>query len=115
MWRCVSCCRDGSGQPFSIVLRGAATDLPQGHLCLPSVLGVSPSWAQTAGKLVVTHLTPCPLVMWCSAAVDVLFLIDGSHSVGKGSFERAKHFAIRVCDALDINPKRVSTVLLSFY
>lgn len=40
--------------------------------------------------------------------MDVLFLIDGSHSIGKGSFERAKHFAITVCDALDINPERVS-------
>ena len=49
-----------------------------------------------------------PLVMWCSAAVDVLFLMDGSHSVGKGSFERSKHFAITVCDALDINPRKVS-------
>lgn len=51
--------------------------------------------------------------MWCSAAVDVLFLIDGSHSIGKGSFERAKHFAITVCDALDINPERVSARLNS--
>lgn len=53
-----------------------------------------------------------PLVMQCSAAVDLLFLIDGSHSVGKGSFERSKHFAITVCDALDINPERVSASLI---
>lgn len=46
--------------------------------------------------------------MWCSAAVDILFLFDGSHSVGKGGFERSKHFAITVCDALDISPGRVS-------
>lgn len=50
--------------------------------------------------------------MQCSAAVDLLFLIDGSHSVGKGSFERSKHFAITVCDALDINPERVSASLI---
>lgn len=56
---------------------------------------------------------PLP-VMWCSAAVDVLFLIDGSHSIGKGSFERAKHFAITVCDALDVNPERVSASLAVF-
>ena len=54
------------------------------------------------------------LVMQCSAAVDILFLIDGSHSVGKGSFERSKHFAIMVCDALDINPERVSASLVIF-
>lgn len=59
----------------------------------------------------MAHLSPSPLVMWCSAAVDILFLIDGSHSIGKGSFERAKHFAITVCDALDINPERVSACL----
>lgn len=52
--------------------------------------------------------------MWCSAAVDVLFLLDGSHSIGKGSFERAKHFAITVCDALDISPDRVSASLAAF-
>lgn len=52
-------------------------------------------------------------VMWCSAAVDILFLLDGSHSVGKGSFERSKHFAMTVCDALDISPGRVSTRVLS--
>lgn len=56
---------------------------------------------------------PVPLspAVWCSAAVDVLFLIDGSHSIGKGSFERAKHFAITVCATLDINPERVSASL----
>lgn len=43
--------------------------------------------------------------------MDVLFLMDGSHSIGKGSFERAKHFAVTVCDALDINPERVSARL----
>ncbi|XP_027448303.2 von Willebrand factor A domain-containing protein 2 isoform X2 [Zalophus californianus] len=53
-------------------------------------------------------------VMQCSAAVDVLFLIDGSHSVGKRSFERSKHFAIMVCDALDINPERVRVGALQF-
>ncbi|XP_046504798.1 von Willebrand factor A domain-containing protein 2 isoform X3 [Equus quagga] len=54
------------------------------------------------------------LVMWCSAAVDILFLMDGSHSVGKGSFERSKHFAITVCDALDINLKRVRVGAFQF-
>lgn len=60
------------------------------------------------GSWLSLMLPHSPLVMWCSAAVDVLFLMDGSHSVGKGSFERSKHFAITVCDALDINPRKVS-------
>ncbi|KAM9052446.1 LOW QUALITY PROTEIN: von Willebrand factor A domain-containing protein 2 [Megaptera novaeangliae] len=56
---------------------------------------------ETIGKISVTSK-----MTWCSATADVLFLIDG-HSIGKGSFERSKHFAITVCDALDINPRRV--------
>lgn len=48
------------------------------------------------------------LVMQCSASLDVLFLLDGSYSIGKGSFERSKHFAGKLCDALDIHPDRVS-------
>lgn len=66
------------------------------------------------GSWLSLMLPHSPLVMWCSAAVDVLFLMDGSHSVGKGSFERSKHFAITVCDALDINPRKVSLILIVF-
>ncbi|XP_036121813.1 von Willebrand factor A domain-containing protein 2 [Molossus molossus] len=64
---------------------------------------------ETLGKI-----SAASKIMWCSAAVDVLFLIDGSHSIGKGSFERAKHFAITVCDALDINPERVRVGAVQF-
>lgn len=52
-----------------------------------------------------------PLVMQCSAPVDILFLLDGSYSIGKGSFERSKHFASKLCDALDINSDRVSVAV----
>lgn len=45
--------------------------------------------------------------MQCSAAMDILFLMDGSYSVGKGSFERSKHYAIKLCQALDIRPDKV--------
>lgn len=45
--------------------------------------------------------------MQCSAAMDILFLMDGSYSVGKGSFERSKHYAIKLCQALDIGPDKV--------
>lgn len=54
------------------------------------------------------------LVMQCSASLDVLFLLDGSYSIGKGSFERSKHFAGKLCDALDIHPDRVSVRNVSF-
>jgi len=54
------------------------------------------------------------LVMQCSAAVDVLLLLDGSYSIGKGSFERSKLFAGKLCDALDIHPDRVSVRSISF-
>lgn len=46
-------------------------------------------------------------VMQCSAAMDILFLMDGSYSVGKGSFERSKHYAVKLCQALDIRPDKV--------
>lgn len=46
-------------------------------------------------------------VMQCSTAMDVLFLMDGSYSVGKGSFERSKHYAVKLCQALDIGPDKV--------
>lgn len=47
-------------------------------------------------------------VMNCSAPVDILFLLDGTYSIGKGSFERSKYLAMKLCDALDISPEKVS-------
>ncbi|XP_032137594.1 von Willebrand factor A domain-containing protein 2 isoform X2 [Sapajus apella] len=64
---------------------------------------------ETIGKI-----SAASKMMWCSAAVDILFLLDGSHSIGKGSFERSKHFAITVCDALDISPERVRVGAFQF-
>ncbi|EPY82173.1 tudor domain-containing protein 1 [Camelus ferus] len=64
---------------------------------------------ETIGKI-----SAASKMMWCSAVVDILFLIDGSHSVGKGSFERSKHFAITVCDALDINLRKVRVGAVQF-
>ncbi|XP_036295006.1 von Willebrand factor A domain-containing protein 2 [Pipistrellus kuhlii] len=86
-------------------------------LCICMLAGVPPSLPlqevhmsrETLGKIAAASKTA-----WCSAAVDVLFLMDGSHSIGKGSFERAKHFAITVCDALDINPERVRVGAVQF-
>ncbi|XP_042364053.1 von Willebrand factor A domain-containing protein 2 [Plectropomus leopardus] len=53
-------------------------------------------------------------MMMCSAAMDILFLMDGSYSVGKGSFERCKHYAIKLCQALDIGPDKVRVGLIQF-
>ncbi|KAM6184133.1 von Willebrand factor A domain-containing protein 2 [Erethizon dorsatum] len=64
---------------------------------------------ETIGKIAAASK-----MMWCSAAMDILFLLDGSHSIGKGSFERSKHFAITVCDALDISPDRVRVGAFQF-
>ncbi|NWS18764.1 VWA2 protein, partial [Pachyramphus minor] len=52
--------------------------------------------------------------MQCSASLDVLFLLDGSYSIGKGSFERSKYFAGKLCDALDIHPDRVRVGMIQF-
>ncbi|XP_041671865.1 von Willebrand factor A domain-containing protein 2 isoform X2 [Cheilinus undulatus] len=53
-------------------------------------------------------------MMQCSAAMDILFLMDGSYSVGKGSFERSKHYAIKLSQALDISPDKVRVGLIQF-
>ncbi|XP_078400750.1 von Willebrand factor A domain-containing protein 2-like [Cetorhinus maximus] len=50
----------------------------------------------------------------CSSAIDILLVMDGSHSIGKGSFERSKHFAVKLCDILDINPDRVRVGVIQF-
>uniref|UniRef100_G3T7T0 von Willebrand factor A domain containing 2 n=1 Tax=Loxodonta africana TaxID=9785 RepID=G3T7T0_LOXAF len=64
---------------------------------------------ETIGKI-----SAASKMMQCSAAVDILFLLDGSHSIGKRSFERSKHFAITVCDALDVSPERVRVGAFQF-
>ncbi|XP_059180352.1 von Willebrand factor A domain-containing protein 2 [Centropristis striata] len=53
-------------------------------------------------------------MMQCSAAMDILFLMDGSYSVGKGSFERSKHYALKLCQALDIAPDKARVGLIQF-
>lgn len=64
---------------------------------------------ETIGKI-----SAASKMMRCSAAMDILFLLDGSHSVGKASFERSKRFAITVCDALDISQERVRVGAMQF-
>ncbi|XP_013013597.1 von Willebrand factor A domain-containing protein 2 [Cavia porcellus] len=67
-----------------------------------------------ASRETIGKIAAASKMMWCSAALDILFLLDGSHSVGKGSFERSKHFAITVCDALDIGLERVRVGAFQF-
>ncbi|XP_007259332.3 von Willebrand factor A domain-containing protein 2 [Astyanax mexicanus] len=53
-------------------------------------------------------------MMKCSAAMDVLFLMDGSYSVGKGGFERSRHCVLKLCEALDVGPDTVRVGVLVF-
>ncbi|XP_063818617.1 von Willebrand factor A domain-containing protein 2 [Pseudophryne corroboree] len=52
--------------------------------------------------------------MFCSAPLDVLLLLDGSNSIGKGSFERSKHFAVKLCDALDVGAEQVRVGVIQY-
>lgn len=52
-------------------------------------------------------------VMQCSAALDILFVMDSSYSVGKGGFERSRHYVLKLCEALDISPDKVGTHLIN--
>ncbi|KAM4715806.1 von Willebrand factor A domain-containing protein 2 isoform 2-T2 [Anableps anableps] len=53
-------------------------------------------------------------MMQCSAVIDILFLMDGSYSIGKGTFERSKHYAVKLCEALDVAPDKVRVGLIQF-
>ncbi|NXM67872.1 VWA2 protein, partial [Serilophus lunatus] len=63
---------------------------------------------------IISKISAAGQLMQCSASLDVLFLLDGSYSIGKGSFERSKHFAGRLCDALDIHRDRVRVGMVQF-
>ncbi|XP_053722048.1 von Willebrand factor A domain-containing protein 2 [Synchiropus splendidus] len=52
--------------------------------------------------------------MQCSAAMDILFLMDGSYSVGRGGFERSRHYALKLCQALDVGPEKVRVGLIQY-
>ncbi|XP_067858273.1 von Willebrand factor A domain-containing protein 2 [Heptranchias perlo] len=62
----------------------------------------------------VVKISAAGQLMQCSAAIDLLFMLDGSYSIGKGSFERSKHVAFKLCDALDINPGRVRVGVIQY-
>ncbi|XP_061088350.1 von Willebrand factor A domain-containing protein 2 [Conger conger] len=91
-----------------------------GLLCLPLLLfliqvgpSVSVQDIQTNQETIVKINTAAQL-MQCSAGIDILFLIDSSYSIGKGSFERSKHFALKFCEALDIQPNKVRVGVIQY-
>ncbi|XP_051958802.1 von Willebrand factor A domain-containing protein 2-like [Xyrauchen texanus] len=53
-------------------------------------------------------------MMQCSAAMDILFVMDSSYSVGKGGFERSRHYMLKLCDGLDISPDKVRVGVVQF-
>ncbi|CAM5129810.1 unnamed protein product [Eretmochelys imbricata] len=67
-----------------------------------------------ANQETIVKISAAGQLMQCSASVDLLLLLDGSYSIGKGSFERSKHFAGKLCDALNINPDRVRVGVIQF-
>ncbi|KAM9010997.1 von Willebrand factor A domain-containing protein 2 isoform 2-T3 [Ara ararauna] len=67
-----------------------------------------------ADQEIISKISAAGQLVQCSASLDVLFLLDGSYSIGKGSFERSKRFASKLCDALDIHPDRVRVGLIQF-
>uniref|UniRef100_UPI0037E98D05 von Willebrand factor A domain-containing protein 2 n=1 Tax=Semicossyphus pulcher TaxID=241346 RepID=UPI0037E98D05 len=75
--------------------------------------GISVQEIQTSHENIL-KINSAGEMMQCSAAMDILFLMDGSYSVGKGSFERSKHYAIKLCQALDIAPDKVRVGLIQF-
>ncbi|XP_043911869.1 von Willebrand factor A domain-containing protein 2 [Protopterus annectens] len=67
-----------------------------------------------ADQEIIVKISTAGQLMQCSEAIDVLILLDGSYSIGKGSFERSKHFAYTLCDALDVNPGRVRVGVVQY-
>ncbi|NXA49496.1 VWA2 protein, partial [Nothocercus julius] len=80
----------------------------------PTVLLVLSIQEIHADQEKIVKISAAGQLMRCSASVDVLFLLDGSYSIGKGSFERSKHFTGKLCDALDIRPDRIRVGMIQF-
>ncbi|XP_052467598.1 von Willebrand factor A domain-containing protein 2-like isoform X1 [Carassius gibelio] len=53
-------------------------------------------------------------MMQCSTAMDILFVMDSSHSVGKGGFERSRHYVMKLCEALDVSTEKVRVGVIQF-
>ncbi|NXE17560.1 VWA2 protein, partial [Ardeotis kori] len=92
---------------FFLVLMGI-------YLFDPTVLLVLGIQEIHADQEMISKISAAGQSMQCSASLDVLFLLDGSYSIGKGSFERSKHFTSKICGALDIHPDRVRVGMIQF-
>ncbi|XP_032620058.1 von Willebrand factor A domain-containing protein 2 isoform X3 [Chelonoidis abingdonii] len=91
--------------------------LPFDSICIFLCAQVLLTWGLQelhANQETIVKISAAGQLMQCSASVDILLLLDGSYSIGKGSFERSKHFAGKLCDALDINPDRVRVGVIQF-
>uniref|UniRef100_A0A8C1UU23 von Willebrand factor A domain-containing protein 2-like n=1 Tax=Cyprinus carpio TaxID=7962 RepID=A0A8C1UU23_CYPCA len=53
-------------------------------------------------------------MMQCSTAMDILFVVDSSYSVGKGGFERSLHYVLKLCEALDVSTDKVRVGVILF-
>uniref|UniRef100_A0A673IR54 von Willebrand factor A domain-containing protein 2-like n=1 Tax=Sinocyclocheilus rhinocerous TaxID=307959 RepID=A0A673IR54_9TELE len=53
-------------------------------------------------------------MMQCSTAMDILFVMDSSYSVGKGGFERSRHYVLKLCEALDVSTDKVRVGVILF-
>ncbi|XP_067393130.1 von Willebrand factor A domain-containing protein 2 [Emydura macquarii macquarii] len=91
--------------------------LPSESICIFLCSQVLLVWSLQelhANQETIVKISAAGQLMECSASVDILLLLDGSYSIGKRSFERSKHFAGKLCDALDIKPDRVRVGAIQF-
>ncbi|KAM9188444.1 LOW QUALITY PROTEIN: von Willebrand factor A domain-containing protein 2 [Mergus octosetaceus] len=91
--------------------------LPLAFICvfrLPQVLLESEVQEIHADQETIGKISAADQPIQCSAAVDILFLLDGSYSIGRNDFNGSKYFAGKLCDALDIDPDRVRVGLIQF-
>uniref|UniRef100_UPI00398ED674 von Willebrand factor A domain-containing protein 2-like n=1 Tax=Pristiophorus japonicus TaxID=55135 RepID=UPI00398ED674 len=92
-------------------MKRVTQDSLQTHLSFSQGYGLQQLMAD---KETIVKILSSGKLIQCSSAIDVLLLMDGSYSIGKGSFERSKHFAGKLCDILDINPDRVRVGVIQF-
>ncbi|XP_075791536.1 von Willebrand factor A domain-containing protein 2 isoform X1 [Pelodiscus sinensis] len=102
------------GLPKFVIM---SLSLPFDSICIFFCSQVLLTWGLQelhANQETIVKISAAGQLMQCSAPVDILLLLDGSHSIGKGSFERSKHLAGKLCDALDISPERVRVGVIQF-
>ncbi|KAM9326871.1 von Willebrand factor A domain-containing protein 2 [Gastrophryne carolinensis] len=66
------------------------------------------------GPEITAKISAAAQRMSCSAPLDVLFLLDGSNSIGKGTFERSKYFVLKLTEALDIGTDQVRVGVIQY-